>query len=128
MKSDIVKITKTLSIGIMLMGVVHIAATFTPVIAGKLAMLPDSAQGAFTYFSLMCGALLLLGGYVIFTLAGKFAEYAFVRKPYILALGILNIDGILAVCYMRHNPFAWVIFALAICLMLANATKIHNQE
>lgn len=37
-------ITKILSIGIMLMGLVHIAATFTPLIAGKLALLPDSAQ------------------------------------------------------------------------------------
>lgn len=120
-------ITKTLSIGIMLMGLVHIVATFTPIIAGKLAMLPDSAQDAFTYFSLMCGALLILGGYVTFTLAGKIAEYAFVRKPYILALGILNIDGILAVCYMRHNPCAWVIFLLAICLLFVNMKKNKRQ-
>ncbi len=85
----------------MLMGLVHIAATFTPLIADKLALLPDSAQDAFTYFSLMCGALLILGGGVTYTLSGKIREYAFVQKPYILALAILNIDGILAVCYMQ---------------------------
>lgn len=116
-------ITKALSIGIMLMGVVHIAATFTPLIADKLAMLPDGTQDAFTYFSLMCGALLILGGSVTFSLSGKIAEYDFVQKPYMLALAILNIDGILAVCYMQGNPFAWIIFALTMGLLFANVTK-----
>lgn len=55
-------ITKALSIGVVLMGFIHIAATFTPLIADMLTGLPDSAQEAFTYFSLMCGALLILGG------------------------------------------------------------------
>lgn len=121
------KITKTLSIGIMLMGLVHIAATFTPVIAGKLALLPNSAQNAFTYFSLMCGALLVLGGGVTYTLSGKTAEYAFTRKPYVLALSILNADGVLAVCCMPHNPCAWIIFALAIGLTLASVTRAQNR-
>ena len=69
-----VRIIRVLSIGIMLMGLVHIVATFTPLIASKLAILPDSAQGAFTYFSLMCGALLVLGGVVTFTLSGRVTE------------------------------------------------------
>lgn len=119
------KITKVLSIGIMLMGLVHIAATFTPLIAGKLALLPDSAQDAFTYFSLMCGALLILGGGVTYTLSGKIREYAFVQKTYMLALAILNIDGILAVCYMQGNPFAWIIFAMVIGLIPANVTRFR---
>lgn len=112
-------ITKALSIGIMLMGVVHIAATFTPLIADKLALLPDGAQDAFTY----CGALLILGGGVTFSLSGKIAEYNFVQKPYMLVLAILNIDGILAVCYMQGNPFAWIIFALTMGLLFANVTR-----
>lgn len=107
----------------MLMGIVHIAATFTPLIAGKLAELPDGAQDAFTYFSLMCGALLILGGGVTFSLSGKIAEYGFVQKPYMLALAILNIDGILAVSYMQGNPFAWIIFALTMGLLFANVTR-----
>lgn len=116
-------ITKTLSIGIILMGFIHIAATFTPLIAGKLALLPEGAQDAFTYFSLMCGALLILGGGVTYTLSGKIEEYAFTRKPYILALSTLNVDGVLAVCSMQHNPCAWIIFALTMGLLFANATK-----
>lgn len=56
MKLSRQNIIKTLSIGIMLMGVVHIAATFTPLIADKLALLPEGAQDAFTYFSLAVDA------------------------------------------------------------------------
>lgn len=73
------RIAKILSVGIMLMGLVHVAATFTPLIADKLALLPAGAQGAFTYFSLMCGALLVLGGGITLSLADKVAEYPFVR-------------------------------------------------
>lgn len=104
------------------MGFVHIAATFTPLIAGKLALLPDGAQGAFTYFSLMCGALLVLVGCVLFTLSGKIADYPFTRAPYMLTLVIMSIDGALAVCYMHHNPFAWVIFVLTMGLLYVSLT------
>ena len=120
--------TKALSIGVVLMGFTHIAATFTPVIAGKLALLPDGAQDAFMYFSLMCGALLVLGGGVTYFLSGKIAKYDFVKKPYMLALAVLNVDGILAVCYMPHNPFAWVIFSLTMGMMLVNVTGVRDHE
>ena len=116
-------IAKQLSIGIMLMGAVHIAATFTPLIADKLTLLSEGAQGAFTYFSIMCGTLLILGGGVAYTLVDKVTELTFVRKPYFLALAILTIAGILAACFMPHNPFAWIIFALTMGLMLTNVTR-----
>lgn len=115
--------TKALSIGIILMGFVHIAATFTPLIAGKLALLPVGVSDAFTYFSLMCGALLVLGGGVTFSLAERIKEHPFLRKPCILAIVILVIDGVLAVCSMPNNPFAWLIFALTMGLLLANITR-----
>lgn len=114
-----IRVKRVLSIGIMLMGLVHIVATFTPLIAGRLALLPDVSKGTFTYFSLMCGALLVLGGGVIFTLSEKVTEHPFVRKPYMLALAVLNADGVLAVLYMPHNPCAWLIFALATGLSFA---------
>lgn len=123
MKLSRQNIAKALSVGIMLMGLVHIAATFTPLIADKLALLPEGAQDTFTYFSLMCGTLLILGGGITFALADKVTEYPFVRKPYVLAIAILTIAGILAACFMPHNPFAWAIFALTMGLMLVNATK-----
>ncbi len=79
------------------------------------------------YFSLMCGALLVLGGGVTYTLSGKVAEYTFVRKPYILALAILGMDGVFAVCCMRHNPFAWMIFVLTIGLTLTSITRAQDR-
>lgn len=121
-------IIKTLSIGVMLMGFVHIVATFTPLIADKLTLLPENTQWALTYFSLMCGALLVLGGGVTYTLSGKIAEYPFVQKTYMLALAIMNVDGILAVCYMRHNPCAWIIFALTMGLMFASVTSVRDID
>lgn len=125
MKRNRQNIAKALSIGIMLMGIVHIAATFTPVIADKLVLLPEGAQDAFLYFSLMCGALLILGGGVTYTLSGKMADYPFVHKPYMLTLVILGVDSVLAVCCMPHNPFAWMIFVLVMGLVL---TKLFILE
>lgn len=116
------KSIRIIAILIVMMGIIHLAATFTPVIGGKLALLPDGAQGAFTYFSLMCGALLVLGGCVLFTLSGKIADYPFTRVPYMLTLVIMSIDGALAVCYMHHNPFAWVIFVLTMGLLYVSLT------
>lgn len=127
-KFDRQNVTKVLSIGIMLMGIIHMAATFTPLIGAKLALLPKGTNDAFTYFSLMCGTLLILGGGIVYTLAEKVAEHPFVRKPYIFTLMVLSMDGVLAVCYMRHNPFAWIILALTICLLFANITKVHDHE
>ena len=121
-------VTKSIAIGIMLLGVVHIAATFTPLIADKLAMLPEGAQDAFTYFSLMCGSLLVLGGGMTFALSGKTAEYPFVRKPYILTTAMLCIAGVLAVCYMSHNPFAWITFVLTMGLMVTSLLLPFNNR
>ena len=58
------KLKKCLAMGLAVMGLVHIIATFTPVIAGKLEPLAETGQRAFIYMSLMCGALLVLGGMI----------------------------------------------------------------
>ena len=107
------------------MGLVHIVATFTPLISNKLSMLEDSAQGTFVYFSLMCGAFLLVGGLVCFMLADKVSEYPFLRKPYSVLLSSVAIDGILAVCYMPRNPFAWAISVLAVAMAVTGFVKMR---
>lgn len=120
--------TKILSMGIMLMGMVHLAATFTPLMADKLALLPEETQDAFTFFSLACGALLILGGYVTYMWAEQSGKCLSARKPYIFTLAILSVDGVLAVYYMPHNPFAWIIFALTVGQMFANVKKEHHNR
>ena len=115
------KLKKYLAIGVAAMGLIHIAATFTPVIAGKLEVLSESGQRAFTYMSLMCGALLVLGGMIVFLLADKEKEASFVHKPLLLTEVILIIDAILAVSMMTSNPCAWVILLLALPLLFIDS-------
>lgn len=115
-----IKITKLLAIGIIVMGIVHIAATFTPIIFDKLSPLNEAMRQACIYFSLMCGALLILGGSITHMLCGKAKDYRFLRKPLLLIYGTLSVDGILAVCLMPHNPCAWVILVLTIPLLGIN--------
>ncbi len=114
------KLTKLLAYGLIAMGVVHIIATFTPVIVGKLEPLNESGRLAFTYMSLMCGTMLVLGGAVVTMLTDKVREHSFLRQPYILTMSLLAIDGILATCMMPHNPCAWVILVLALPLLGIN--------
>ena len=112
-----VTLAKLLSAGLMLMGIVHMSATFSPIIAGKLEMLDEAGRRAFTYMSLMCGALLVVGGMVAYMLSDKTNEYRFLRMPYLIVLSTLCVDGLLAVMLMPHNPCAWTILALSIPLL-----------
>jgi len=116
-------ITKALAYGLVAMGIVHIIATFTPIIAGKLEPLNESGRMAFTYMSLMCGMMLVLGGSIVSMLADKVKEHPFLRRPYILALLLLAVDGIMAACMMPHNPCAWVILVLALPLFVISIRK-----
>lgn len=114
------KFSKWLSASVAAMGFVHIAATFSPVIAGKLLPLPESVQQAFIYMSLMCGVMLVVCGTVAFLLSSKVKEFEFLRKPYFVVLIALLIDGILAAYCMPHNPCAWIILILALLLIVIN--------
>lgn len=114
------KITNLLSAGCILMGITHIAATFTPVILGKLAPLDNAGQKAFVYMSLMCGALLILGGVIVQSLSKIASKNSALRKPFFFTLLILTIDGLLAAYSMPRNPCAWVVLALTIPLFALN--------
>ena len=118
------KITKYLAYGVIVMGFVHIAATFSPVIDGKLAPLNEGMHDAVIYFSLMCGAFLILGGSFVSMMTDKVKEYPFLRRPYMLTLIMLALDGILAAWFMPHNPCAWVILVLSLPLLVINLREI----
>ena len=100
------------------MGVIHIAATFTPLINGGLEVLSSAKQQAITYMSLMCGMLLIVCGLLIVMLHEKVKEHPFLRRPYIFIYGALSIDGISAVAFMPHNPFAWLVLILVGSLVI----------
>lgn len=96
----------------------HIIATFTPVIAGKLSALNESASQSFIYMSLMCGSLLVLGGMLSYLLVEELKDHSFLRLPYLLIVSALAIDGALAAIMMPHNPCAWLILALSLPLFI----------
>jgi len=112
------KTANILAIAVAVMGVVHIAATYSPVIAGKLSTLALSTQNAFLYMSLMCGALLLLGGLVARMLNNHLDEHRFLRAPFILTLAVLAVDGVLAPLMMPGNPCSWLVTALTLPLLV----------
>lgn len=105
------------------MGFVHIASTFTPVIAGKLEPLGETAQRAFVYMSLMCGAMLVMGGSVVCMLADKRNEHWWVERPYWLCVWLTVINGLLAVCCMPHNPCAYIVMCLAVTMAFMSMKK-----
>lgn len=114
------KLIRILAIAIAMMGVIHIIATFTPLISGGLETLTPAKQNAMIYMSLMCGMLLIVCGLLAALLCDKVKEYSFLRKPFLVISLALLADGIAAVVFMPHNPFAWVIFALIVCFEFVN--------
>lgn len=117
-------ITKLLAIMIIIMGVVHVIATFSPLIAGKLMPLEDKIQQVFIYFSIVCGAFLFVGGFMTYMLSGNVLEHSFVRKPYAFTILALAVNGVLGVFFMPHNIFAWIILALTVLLLFVNLGKL----
>lgn len=99
---------------IALMGFIHIGATFSPLISGKLGALDTNTYQAMIYMSLMCGLLLVaLGSYIAWAI-GQQSIYSQLKPTIRIAATLLLIDGVSAICFMPHNPFAWAIAILCI--------------
>ena len=62
--------------------------------------------------SLMCGALLVLGGILAYGLTDRQQTDRGLRTMYRIILITLLADGLLAVSFMPHTPFAWMVFVL----------------
>ncbi len=120
----------SVAVAVMLLGLIHDVATFTPLIKGGLTCLTPGNLKAITYMSLLCGTSFILSGALLFVLFRKVSEYAFLSLP-ILIIGIfLAVSGILAVICMFHNPFAWIallfnltLFVIALKLRTASRKK-----
>ncbi len=121
---------KVLAIFIILIGIVHEAMTFHPMIAEGFTGLEPAWRHTFTYFSLGCGGLLILCGLLFFMLLGRVERHEFLVAP-LVVIGLFALaDGILAAIFMLANPFAWVVLGLGIGLFLtAMAIRSkHRQE
>lgn len=122
----IMKSIRTLSILVALMGVVHIIATFSPLIGGKLACIDTGTYWAMIYMSLMCGLLLIVLGWYVAWAIGKTAEHQILKRTTLIATTTLLVDGVLAVIFMSHNPFAWTIGVMCVAIFILNT--IHNAN
>lgn len=103
---------RMLSIAIIILGVIHDVATFTPLIKGGLACLDNGSLKAMIYMSVICGASLILSGFVLLLLLKQVERHVFLTSP-VLVIGVfLAVNGIVAVVYMFDNPFAWIALLL----------------
>lgn len=108
------KIIKTLSALVAIMGIIHIGATFSPLIGGKLESLDPGTYSAMLYMSIMCGGLLIvLGGYMVWVI-GKTESYPILTTTLRSAAVVLLVNGLFAIYFMPHNPFAWATAVLCI--------------
>lgn len=121
-------ITKILSILIVIMGVTHIGATFSPLIGGKLTSLDAGTFDAMVYMSLMCGLLLVvLGGYLRWSI-GKVEAMPILKPIITITTLLLLVDGVSAAAFMPHNPFAWTIAILCVAAFVTgNVSKLSNK-
>jgi uncharacterized membrane protein HdeD (DUF308 family) len=113
--SNILSTIKALAYAIITLGIIHEAATYSPLIKGGLTCLDKGNMDAMLYMSLICGASLILSGIIILMLLKHVENHAFLTQPILVLGAFLAVNGILSVIYMFDNPFAW----LALLLNLA---------
>ena len=114
----LISIGKTLAIAIIILGVIHDAATYSPLIKGGLSCLDPGNLKAMIYMSLMCGTSLILSGIILFLLINKVELYPFLSLPLLVTGIFLVINGILSVIYMSDNPFAWIALVLNLSMFV----------
>ncbi|MDD6210307.1 MAG: hypothetical protein PUB21_06860 [Bacteroidales bacterium] len=118
MKTKFVFIGKILSIAIVCLGVIHEIATFTPLIQDGFESLPKSNFNTMIYMSSVCGASLILSGWLLLLLLKKNETYTFLAFPISLISIFVLINGIGSVILMVDNPFAWMVFGLGLSITI----------
>ena len=113
MRTDrIIGIGKILATSIVLLGVVHDIATFSPLIQGDLTCVNREALHSIIYMSLICGTSLILSGILLMFLFKRTVKFPFLSTAILIIGTFLAANGILSVMYMFNNPFAWIAFVL----------------
>lgn len=113
---------KGLAIAVLVLGLIHLIATFTPLILEGLACLDEENLNAMIYMSLICGASLILAGWLLNVLLKRLEEHRFLMVPILGLGGFLALNGVLSVYYMLNNPFAWLAFLLTVAVLIVVLT------
>lgn len=121
MKIELVPASKILSIMIVCLGVIHEIATFTPLVQDGLECLSRSDFNSVIYMSLMCGASLVLSGWLLLLLLPKNVTHTFIAYPILLISIFVLINGIVSVVFMVDNPFAWFVLVSGLLITIISA-------
>lgn len=121
MKIELVPASKILSIMIVCLGVIHEIATFTPLVQDGLECLSRSDFNSVIYMSLMCGASLVLSGWLLLLLLPKNVTHTFLAYPILLISISVLINGIVSVVFMVDNPFAWFVLVSGLLITIISA-------
>mgnify|MGYP000169569048 FL=1 len=121
MKIELVPASKILSIMIVCLGVIHELATFTPLVQDGLECLSRSDFNSVIYMSLMCGASLVLSGWLLLLLLPKNVTHTFLAYPILLISIFVLINGIVSVVFMVDNPFAWFVLVSGLLITIISA-------
>ena len=109
---------KILAIAVLVLGIIHDIATFTPLLQYGLSCLTTLDLNAVIYMSLVCGTSLVLSGLLIYVQLGKIEAYPFLASS-IMILGIfLALTGVFSVFFMFQNPFAWIALILNVSIFV----------
>ena len=111
-------IGRCIAFAVLVLGVVHDVVTFTPLVREGLGCLSADSLSAMTYMSLMCGASLILGGWLLIILFGRWVRFPFLGLPILIISIFLCINGLLSVFYMADNLFAWLNFVLGLMMFV----------
>lgn len=128
--NKLISLGKVFAIAILVLGIIHDVATFTPLIKGGLACLTPDNLNAMIYMSLICGTSFIFSGLILVLLLKKVEQFDFLSSP-ILLIGIfLAISGILSIVYMFDNPFAWIALLLNLSvfiIIVGLKLKLNNK-
>lgn len=124
--NKLISLGKAFAIAVLILGIIHDIATFTPLIKTGLECLSPADLNAIIYMSLMCGTSFIISGIVLILLLRKLEQNPFLTSI-IMAIGIfLALAGILSIVFMFDNPFAWASLLLNVSVLLI-ATALKKQ-
>lgn len=116
---------------ILIMGIIHDIATFTPLIQEGLECISEGSFNLMIYNSLICGTSLIFSGVLLIIFLNKIVKYPIVKLSVLLLSAFVCLSGILAVIFISDSPSAIIIFilgAIIFIVALLLQRKIKTQH
>jgi len=111
----VIYIARFIAVLILILGIIHNIATFTPIIQSGLGCVSEGTFNVMMYMSLICGTSLILSGLLIIVIVNKLVQYPFLGLLLTIIGVFLCMNGGLAIFYMS-GPSAWAVFLLSIAM------------